>query len=154
MICIPTTANTLTQLLHQTKKNFSKRWFLLNRWKNNNKKKQPVTSWNQLMLIMEMHQQMSKIYSMRITVNTIEMYWCQTQKNLRKKCLLKKTLLPQMKKKQIVTSWNQLMLITEMHQQMSKIYKQDMNITANITEMLLSLPCKLKLTSWLKEKKL
>jgi hypothetical protein len=63
-------------------------------------------------------------------------------------------LLPQMRKKQIVTSWNQLMLITEMHQQMSKIYKQDMNITANITEMLLSLPCKLKLTSWLKEKKL
>jgi hypothetical protein len=44
-------------------------------------------------------------------------------------------LLPQMKKKQIVTSWNQLMLITEMHQQMSKIYKQDMNITANIIKM-------------------
>lgn len=94
MKCILTTANTSIMLLHQTKRNFSKRWFLLNRWKNNNKKKQPVISWNQSTLITEklkkMHQQTSKIYSMRITVNFTEMYWCQTQINLPKKCLLKK----------------------------------------------------------------
>jgi hypothetical protein len=73
MKCILTTANTSIMLLYQTKRNFSKRRFLSNRWKNNNKKKQAVISWNQSMLITEklkkMHQQTSKIYSMKITVN-------------------------------------------------------------------------------------
>jgi hypothetical protein len=94
MKCILTTANTSIMLLYQTKRNFSKRWFLFNRWKNNNKKKLTAIFWNQSTLITEkhkkMHQQMSKIYSMRITVNSTEMYWCQTLINLPNKCLLKK----------------------------------------------------------------
>ena len=161
MKCILTTANTSIMLLYQTKRNFSKRRFLLNRWKNNNKKKQAVISWNQSMLITEklkkMHQQTSKIYSMRITVNFTEMYWCQTQINLPKKCLLKKTWLLQMKKKRIVTSWNQLMLIMEILKKIidhliTKIYKQVMNITANTTRMSFSLIWKPKLIKWPKMK--
>ena len=55
-----------------------------------------------------------------------------------------------MKKKQTVTSWNQLTLIMEMPKKMidhpmSKIYKQGMNITANIIEMLFNLIWKPKL---------
>ena len=55
-----------------------------------------------------------------------------------------------MKKKQTVTSWNQLTLIMEMPKKMidhlmNKIYKQGMNITANIIEMLFNLIWKPKL---------
>lgn len=92
---ILTTANTSTMLLQQTKRNFTKSRFLLNRWKNKNMKTQTVTSWNLSMdikkMLKKMHQQIMKIYSMRITVNTTEMYWFQTQINLPKKCPMKKT---------------------------------------------------------------
>jgi hypothetical protein len=46
------------------------------------------------------------------------------------------------------------MLKKMMDHLMSKIYKQDMNITANIIEMLFNLTWKHKLIKWLKKKNL